>query len=92
VPLTGSDTPIEEVEMKVLRRALVAAAAVGMLVVPTSAGAAVEKEPDCTWTNDNVAVCKYKDGSKVCYDHYGEKVDCPEEKSTVAPNLGLASR
>lgn len=77
--------------MKVLRKAIVAAAAAGMLFVPGPAGAAVEKEPDCTWTNDNIAVCKFKDGSSVCYDHYGKKIDCPAERTPLG-GLTLVSR
>ncbi len=63
------------------RRAIVSLAAVGTVLVPGAAQAEVTKEPDCTWTNDNIAVCKFKDGSSVCYDHYGRKIDCPAEKT-----------
>ena len=77
--------------MKVLRRAVLVAAAAGMLLVPGSAHAAVDKDPDCTWTNDSIAVCKYADGSSVCYDHYGKKIDCPAEK-TPPGGLSLVGR
>ena len=67
--------------MNRLRRAIVTAAALSIVLVPGSAHAAETKEPDCTWTNDNIAVCKFKDGSSVCYDHYGRKIDCPTAKT-----------
>jgi hypothetical protein len=77
--------------MKHLRRAIVAAAAVSILFVPGAgtAEAAPTKEPDCTWTNDNVAVCKYADGSSICYDHYGKKVACPATRTPT--NLSVVS-
>lgn len=77
--------------MKSLRRAVLTAAAVTLVLVPGPADAAERKDPDCTWTNDSIAVCKYKDGSSVCYDHYGKKIDCPEEERTPT-GLGWVSR
>ncbi|MGH9225058.1 MAG: hypothetical protein ACRD2W_15060 [Acidimicrobiales bacterium] len=76
--------------MNALRRAILAGAAMSIVLVPGSAHAAETKEPDCTWTNDNIAVCKFKDGSSVCYDHYGKKIDCPAEKRAL--DLSLVGR
>ena len=73
--------------MKGLRKAIVTVVALGTVLVPASVQAAETKEPDCTWTNDNIAVCKYKDGSSVCYDHYGRKIDCPKEKTQAGLSL-----
>jgi len=72
--------------MNRFRKAIVVAAAAVSVTLAAPAGPAraeVTKEPDCTWTNDSIAVCKYKDGSSVCYDHYGKKIDCPESRGNT---------
>jgi hypothetical protein len=73
--------------MKRIRKLLLTAAIAGVMAIPGTASAATEKDPDCTWTNDNIAVCEFKAGGKVCYDHYGKKIDCPATRQI----LGVAS-
>ena len=69
--------------MKPVRKLMIGLAVAGAMALPGAAHAAPQKDPDCTWTNDNVAVCEFASGGKVCYDHYGHKIACPSSSGRL---------
>ena len=76
--------------MNGLRKLTVAAVLAGALAWPGAAHATITPTPDdasCTFTNDNIAVCTLKDGSKMCKDHNGIDIECPA--SRVVAGLGV---
>ena len=75
-----------------LRRLTVIAVMAGSLLFAGEAQATITPTPDdasCTYTNDNIAVCTLKDASKMCKDHNGMDIDCPQ--SSVRLRLGLTA-
>lgn len=80
--------------MNRLRGLVVAGAVAASLVWGGEARATITPTPDdaeCTYTNDNIAVCTLKDGSKMCKDDNGHDIECPRERVKV-PGFSLASR
>lgn len=75
--------------MNRLRKLTVIAAIAGSLFCTGQANATITPTPDdakCTYTNDNIAVCTLKDGSKMRKDDNGIDIDCPAAK--VRPAIG----
>jgi len=78
--------------MNRLRKFTLMAVIAGGLLWTGDAQASITPTPDdakCTYTNDNIAVCTLKDGSKMCKDNNGMDIACPQPK--VRPGFGLTA-